>query len=162
MRSIQNTSCVTSVGERVLRFEFVIPVNKSEAWDLMATAEGWRKWAAPVVSMDFRIGGLILTNYDPGKTTSDPGTIRLPILNYLEKELITFKVVLDNEAFDRKVRQEDENMQELVQLFVVDPGNTRIVSSMIGWGKGPEWERAYDFFVKGNEWTYNQLIKLFD
>jgi hypothetical protein len=32
---------------------------------------------------------------------------------------------------------------------------------MVGWGQGEEWDKAYGFFVKGNEWSYQELLKLF-
>jgi len=160
-QEINNTSYVSSVGEKVLRLEFVIPVDKHEAWNLFTTADGWKKWATPVVSMDFRVGGYILTNYDKNKTVHDSGTIRLPILNYLEREMITLKVILNNEAFPQKVRQEDANLQEIIQFIDLGKGKTKIISSMIGWGVGQDWDKIYRFFAEGNEWTYRQLIKLF-
>jgi uncharacterized protein YndB with AHSA1/START domain len=158
--TVKNTSYITSTGEKVLRLELVIPVGKQEAWNLFTSAEGWKKWATPVVSIDFRIGGQILSHYDKNKSIGDAGTIRLPIINYIEGELITLKVIL-TETFDTSVRQEDRNLQEVIQFFDAGVGKTRIVSSMIGWGKGSQWDKTYAFFSRGNEWSYNQLAKLF-
>jgi hypothetical protein len=159
-QEVQNTSYSTSTGEKVLRLEFVLPINKQEAWKLFSTADGWKKWAAPVVSVDLKVGGLILTNYDKNKTVSDSGTIRLPIINYLEGEMLTLKVVL-NDAFSENVRRKDKNLQEIIQLTALGNGKTEVTSSMIGWGTGPDWDKTYDFFVKGNKWTYEHLAKLF-
>lgn len=159
-QDVKNTSYVTSNGERVLRLELVIPIEKAEAWKLFSTEEGWKKWATPVVSIDFRVGGEIRSHYDKGKSTNDPGTIRLPIINYLEKEMITLRVIL-TETFTSKVRQEDQNLQEIIQFVDVGKGRTKIVSSMIGWGTGPDWDKTYDFFAKGNKWSYEQLAKCF-
>jgi hypothetical protein len=159
-QEVQNTSYTTSTGEKVLRLEFVIPVSKQEAWKLLASAEGWKKWAAPVVSIDLKVGGVILTNYDKNKTVNDSGTIRLPIINYLEGEMITLKVIL-NDAFTQKVRQEDKNLQEVIQLADFGDGKTKITSSMIGWGTGADWDKTYNFFAKGNKWSYEQLTKIF-
>jgi hypothetical protein len=159
-QGVKNTSYVTSTGEKVLRFEIVIPVSRAEAWNLFTTEEGWKKWSTPVVSMDFKVGGLISTNYDSSKVIGDPGTIRLPIINYLEKEMLTLKVEL-NEGFSEKLRQEDGNLQEIIQLFDAGKGKTKIISSMIGWGTGPDWDTSYAFFSKGNEWTSEQLLKLY-
>lgn len=160
VQDVQNTSYITSTGEKVLRLEFILPVYKQEAWRLLTTEEGWKKWAAPVVSVNLKVGGFILTNYDKNKTVNDSGTIRLPIINYLEGEMITLKVIL-NESFPQKVRQEDKNLQEIIQI--ADHGNrkTKVVSSMIGWGTGTDWDKTYEFFAKGNKWTYEQLTKLF-
>ena len=30
---------------------------------------------------------------------------------------------------------------------------------MIGFGTGKEWDKAYNFFIKGNEWTFMELYK---
>lgn len=159
-QGVHNTSYVTSAGEKVLRIECVIPAGREEAWKLLSSAEGWKRWAAPVVSMDFRIGGAILTNYDSAKTTDDSGTIRLPITNYIERELITLKVSL-NETFPKEVRDEDRNLQEIIQLADGGKGKTKIISSMIGWGTGQEWEKTYTFFSRGNTWTSQQIVNLF-
>ena len=159
-QEVNNTSYSTSTGEKVLRLEFVIPARKQEVWNLLSTEEGWKKWAAPVVSFNLKVGGVILTNYDKNKTVNDPGTIRLPIINYLEGEMITLKVIL-NDAFPEKVHQEDQNLQEIIQVVDLGNGKIKVISSMIGWGTGPDWEETYDFFAKGNKWSYQQLTKLF-
>lgn len=155
-QEVTNTSYVTSVGEKVLRVECTIPAEIGEAWKLFATAEGLRKWAAPVVAIDLRMGGHIFTNYDESKSLRDPGTIHLLILNYLEGKMITLKVKL-SDKFPAKIRREDGNLQEIIQLTDLGGGRTRIMSSMIGWGIGPEWDKAYMFFAAGNMWTYKQL-----
>ena len=157
-QEVRNTSYVTSNGEKVLRLELVIPVERAEAWKLFTTEEGWKRWATPVVSIDFKVGGQILSHYDKSKSVGYPGTIRLPIINYLEGEMITLKVVL-NETFADKVRKEDKNLQEVIQFVDLGKGKTKIVSSMIGWGASSDWDKTYEFFAKGNQWSYQQLAK---
>ena len=159
-QDVRSTSYVTSTGERVLRLEVTLPVGAAQAWKLFTTEEGWKKWATPVVSMDFKTGGQIRSHYDKTKSIGDAGTIHLPIVNYLEGELLTLKVILNDSSFDPKVRQESHNLQEIIQFVELAPGKTRIVSSMIGWGNGPEWDQCYDFFARGNEWTYKQLSRV--
>jgi hypothetical protein len=159
-QTVTDTSYVTSVGERVLRVECTVPAGIRETWKLFSTAEGLRKWAAPVVAIDLRVGGHILTNYDKTKSVRDPGTIRLLIVNYLEGDLMTLKVTL-NDDFPAKIRRRDGNLQEIIQLHELGSRRTRITSSMLGWGVGPEWDRAYAFFAAGNKWTYQQLVASF-
>jgi hypothetical protein len=84
----------------------------------------------------------------------------LGIVNYLEEELLTLKVKL-NGNFPAKARSEDKNLQEILEFREVSPGKTKIISSMVGWGEGSDWDFTYNFFVKGNEWTYNEILKLF-
>ena len=74
--------------------------------------------------------------------------------------MLILKVELNNN-FSKKVQEEDTCLQEIIQFESVAPGKTKITSSMIGWGQGEDWDKTYEFFVKGNEWTYQELLKLF-
>ncbi len=157
---VKNTSYTTQSGEKVLRLELTIPIDLDSAWQLFTKDELLEKWIAPVVHIELKTGGYILTNYDKTKPLSDSSSIRLNIINYIEKELLTIKVKL-NDAFPKSVQNDDDNLQELIRFVYVGPQQTKIVSSMVGWGHGGDWDRTYDFFVKGNIWTYEQIEKLF-
>jgi uncharacterized protein YndB with AHSA1/START domain len=157
---VKNTSYVTSTGEKVLRLEAIVPTDLKSAWQLFTTDEGLKKWIAPVAHIEYSVGGSIVTNYDKNKQLSDPSSIRLPILSYLENQLLIFKVNL-NDNFPESCRNSDKNLQEVVQFKEVGPGQTQIISSMIGWGTGPDWDKTYTFFEKGNTWTYQELLKVF-
>ena len=157
-QEVRNTSYVTQSGERVLRIETVVPASTESVWKAWTTPQELSKWIAPVVAIDLKIGGTISTNYDQKAAIGAAGTIRLPIINYIEKQLITFKVNL-NEKFSNSTRNEDHNLQEIVQIVDLGDGKTKVVSSMLGWGAGKDWDQTYDFFARGNEWTYGQLAK---
>ena len=159
-QTVKNTSYKTSSGEKVLRLELTLPIDKKAAWKLFTVDKELQKWIAPVVFVELKTGGYMLTNYDKNQSLRDSSTIELGIINYLENELITLKVNL-NDNFPASVQKEDENLQELIQFVEIEKGKTKIISSMIGWGKGSDWDKTYDFFVKGNTWTYEELGKLF-
>src|ERR1700674_784440 len=128
-QDVRNTSYLTKTGERVLRIEATVPASVNEVWDAWTTKEGLRKWIAPVAVINFKIGGAILTNYDKNATIGDPGTIQTPIINYLDTQLITLKVKL-NSSFGQQPRDEDQNLQEIVQIVDAGNGKTTIISSM--------------------------------
>ena len=159
-QSVKNTSYTTKSGEKVLRLELELPIDKASAWELFTNDSALQKWIAPLAHIELKTGGSIITNYDKNKTLSDSSSIKLGIINYIENELITFKVNL-NDHFALSVRNEDGNLQEIVQFIDSGQGKTKIISSMIGWGQGPEWDKTYNFFVKGNTWTYEEMSKLF-
>jgi hypothetical protein len=159
-QEVRNTSTTNSSGERVLRIESAVPASPKEVWKAFTTVDGLETWIAPVVSIDLRIAGILSTHYDKTAAIGSPGTIQLGIVNYLEGELMTLKVKL-TKRFGEKVFAEDQNLQEIIQLIPLTNGTTKVISSMVGWGTGKEWDDAYDFFAKGNEWTYQQLVKSF-
>ena len=156
-QNVKNTSYTNQAGEKVLRLEVILPVDKNDVWQLFATDEGLQKWIAPLVHIELKNGGYILSNYDKTKSLSDSSSIKLNIINYLEKELITLKVNLNNH-FSKSVQNEDENLQEIIQFESVGPKMTKITSSMIGWGQGEDWFKTYNFFEMGNIYTYEELI----
>ena len=157
-QEVRNTSYITKSGERVLRIETDVPVSTEEVWKAWTIPQELSKWIAPVVKIDLKIGGTISTNYHQKAAIGAPGTIRLPIITYIEKQLIALKVNL-NEKFPKSTRDEDHNLQEIVQIVDLGDGKTKVVSSMVGWGTGKDWDQTYDFFARGNEWTYRQLAK---
>ncbi len=156
-----NSSYVTKFGEKALQFSIILPTNRVEVWKLFTTDKGLEKWIAPVVRTNMKIGGWIRTNYDKTKTTDDTTTIQLDIINYLENEMLTLKVNL-NDNFPQEAKNEDKNLQEIIQFIDIGKGKTKIISTMVGWGQGRHWDKAYTFFEKGNEWTYKELLKLFN
>lgn len=157
---VTNSSYVTQYGEKVLQLSIVVPININETWKLFTTDEGLKKWIAPVAKIDMKIGGSIKTNYDPDKTVDDTTSIKLDIVNYIEYEMLTLKVNLNNN-FPPEAKREDKNLQEILQFVKVDDNKTKIISSMVGWGQGSHWDKTYSFFEKGNDWTYKEILKLF-
>ncbi|MEO6355984.1 MAG: SRPBCC domain-containing protein, partial [Ferruginibacter sp.] len=146
-----NSSYVTKFGEKALQFSIIVPIDKAEVWKLFTTDKGLEKWIAPVVKTNMKIGGWIRTNYDKTKTTEDTTAIQLDIINYLENEMLTLKVNL-NDNFPQEAKNEDKNLQEIIQFIDIGKGKTKIISTMVGWGQGSHWDKAYTFFEKGNEW----------
>ncbi len=158
---IQNTSYINSSHEKVLQLTCVVPAEVRKVWSYFATDSGLVKWIAPVAHVELKSGGYIVTNYDKTKSLSDSSSIRLNIVSYLENKLLILKVTL-NDNFSKRVQSEDQDLQEIIQFVPAGPGKTKIISSMIGWGTGPDWEKTYEFFVKGNTWTYQELLKAID
>ncbi|HEU4574931.1 MAG TPA: hypothetical protein VFS36_08000 [Chitinophagaceae bacterium] len=157
---VTNSSYVNNYGEKVLQLSIIVPLDKMAAWELFTTDEGLKKWIAPVAKIDMKVGGSIITNYDKTKTIEDSTSIKLDIINYIQQELLTLKVNLNNN-FPPSTIREDKNLQEVIQFISAGKGRTKIVSNMIGWGHGSDWDKVYAFFEKGNTWTYEEVLKLF-
>ncbi|MGN6615691.1 MAG: SRPBCC domain-containing protein [Ilyomonas sp.] len=157
---VENTSYTTAFGEKVLQLSIIVPAEKTQVWKLFTTEEGLKKWIAPVVKLNMKTGGFIRTNYDKTKTADDSSSIQLGIINYIENELMTLKVNL-NDNFAPDVKADDKNLQEILQFVEMGNGKTKIISTMVGWGNTDNWNKTYAFFEKGNDWTYKEILKLF-
>jgi hypothetical protein len=159
-QGLKNSSYKNHSGEKVLRIEMTLPVSIEKAWQLFTTDEKLKTWIAPLAHIELKSGGYIVTNYDSAKKLTDSTSIKLPLISFIDKELLVLKVILNNH-FDKSVRDTDDNLQEIIQFRRIDDSHTVVISSMIGWGTGSEWDKAYNFFVRGNEWTYNELLKTY-
>lgn len=155
-----NSSYTSSTGERVLQLSTIVPVERKVAWQLFTEDQQLMKWIAPVAHIELKTGGFILTNYNRSKPLTDSSSIRLDIINYLENELLTLKVHLNN-SFPAEAKTTDQNLQEIITFADDGPGKTKITSSMVGWGEGEAWNKTYGFFERGNEWTFQQILKTF-
>lgn len=156
---VVNSSYTNESGEKVLRQELVVPVNLSKAWAYCTVDSLLQKWVAPKVHMELRAGGYRAANYNPARTLDDSTAIILPLVCFLEKELLVLKIPLNNN-FPASVRQEKRDLYFIFKFEAVDDHHTRVTGSMLGWGTGPDWEKTYGFFEKGNKWTFEQLEKV--
>ena len=157
-QAVLNTSYINHSGEKVLRLQAVLPVDITTAWKLFKTDEKLKNWIAPVAHIQAKTGGYIIINYDIAKSLTDSSCIKLPILSFIDKELLVLKVNL-NGNFAQSVRNEDGQLQEIIHFKETGKNKTKIISSITGWGTGNDWDKTYDFFAKGNEWTYRELLK---
>jgi uncharacterized protein YndB with AHSA1/START domain len=156
-QSVKNTSYKNESGEKVLRLEVILPMNISSAWQLFTTDQKLKTWLAPVVHIELKTGGYILTNYDSAKKLTDKSSIHSTIINFITNEMLTLKVNL-NDNFPKSAIAADSNLQHIIQLFQIDSNHTKIVSSMVGFGEGADWDKTYDFFLRGNDWTFKEML----
>jgi hypothetical protein len=161
---VKNISYKTYLGEKVLCFSFIVPVNKDKAWELFTTDSQLIRWngqAANTKPAKSKNGNSISNGDTKKRPPSDSSYIKLKTITYLENESLTLKVDLSND-FSKTVQQEADDLMETVQFIDSGDGKTTIISSMTGWGKGEEWDKAYNFFVIGNEWKYNKFLSNFN
>ncbi|MFZ1685550.1 MAG: SRPBCC domain-containing protein [Candidatus Zixiibacteriota bacterium] len=158
--NVANLSFVMPNGERVLRLEVAIDTDLATVWENFTTESGVSTWMVGKARIDLRTGGTMRTQYDMSRSLDDTSAIVLGIPAFLPRELLIYKIHL-NGVFPEKCRQEDQNLQEILQFRADGKNRTIVTSSMVGWGTGPEWDKAYSFFERGNIWTYGQLVERF-
>lgn len=145
--SAQDTSPLITEG--------IVDAPVEAVWAAWTTNEGLRSWLAPHVSIDFRIGGLIRTNYNAAGVLGDAQTIENTILSFEPGRMLSIKVTKapENFPFPNAVR-------EMWTVMYFDPnGESQTIVRVVGLGFGPDEEsqgmRA--FFERGNVVTIDQL-----
>lgn len=157
---VRDTSYVTASGERVLRIEADLTAPVEEVWKAFATGEGLSRWLAADLAVDLKVGGAVIPRNASAGRIGTTGVAALDIVNYLERELITFRVHLDD-RFSETIREEDDSLQEIVRLVPAGSNGTKVVTSMVGWGTSRIWDDAYAFFRKRLQDSYARLASAY-
>ncbi len=107
--------------------------------------------------MDFKINGLIKTNYNKNGTIGDASTIRLHVINYIPRKMITLQAELTND-FPEFMKKDAKDMYNIIHFEEVDQDHTRITSYGIGYKNNPKYLELMKFFISANEKGHTQLI----
>jgi len=153
------TSTVDSsrADNMVLIQSFEVNTSIAKAWEAFTTKAGWESWSVPVAEVDFKINGLIQSNYDKDAKIGDPGTIRLHVINFVPEKLITLQAEL-SPHFPEFMKEDAEDLYNIILFEEIDSAKTKITSYGIGYKHTQKYKDLLKFFIAGNASSYMQLI----
>lgn len=155
-QTVRNTSYTATSGERVLRHEADVDAPSAVVWKTLTTAEGLRSFLAPVVALDFRVGGRLETSYSAQAHVGDPGNIVSEVVAYVPDEMFVTRIVQTPPGFAHP-----EIAKALHTVYDIRPlsaSTTRVIVSMVGWQSGGAADTVYRFFERGNAYTMGELL----
>jgi uncharacterized protein YndB with AHSA1/START domain len=129
-------------GERILRTELVLDASVAEVWRAWTTEEGIRSFFAPGGRVDLKVDGAYEVFFFPTAPAGRRGAEGQRIL-LLEPDR-RFSFTWDAPPDQPYVRA--QRTQVVLDLEPIGPERTRLRFTHRGWGDGPEWDRAYDYF----------------
>jgi len=143
-------------GTRTMDLSIEVAAAAADVWGALTTADGWQGWAAPVAHVDFRLGGIIETSYNPVAVAGAPGNIRNEILAFVPKRMFAIRNVQapPGTAFDVATFQ---SLHTVILVEPVTPVRTRVSFVQPGYRAGEPWDTVYKHFAWGNAWTLEQL-----
>lgn len=147
----------TQIDNMVLIQTLEVNVPLQKVWDAYTTKTGWQSWIAPVVEIDFKIGGTIQANYTKTAKIGDPGTTQLHIINYIPNSLITLQAEL-TDNFPAFMKEDSTHLYNIIQFETIKENKTRIISYGLGYKKNKEYLKLMNFFITANETSFMQLI----
>lgn len=140
--------------------ESVLNAPVSEVWKVFATAEGFKKFGVAKCDMDFRVGGLIKSHYDPKGVIGDPGTIVNRILAYEPGRMIAFRIDTPPKGFP--FMDAYKTTWSVATLTDLGDGRTHLRLAGLGYTADKESQAMREFFKNGNAWTMKKLQASFD
>jgi hypothetical protein len=158
-QTVTDTSFVTPAGEKVLQQEIVVDATLPQVWQTLTTSEGLCTFVAPTISVELKTGGDWFANYKVGSKIGDPGTIHNIVLNYLPMKMFSIKIGL-TDFFPQELRDAD-SLFEVLMLDDLGNKKVKVVDSILGWKNGPNWDKTYEFFRRGDQATLKALYRRF-
>jgi uncharacterized protein YndB with AHSA1/START domain len=158
-QTVKDSSFTAVTGERILQQEIIVDATLEQVWQTLTTSEGLRTFVAPTITVDLRTGGDWFANYKVGSKVGDPGTIHNTVLNYLPMKMFSIRIGL-TDVFPKELRDAD-TLFEVLTLKNLGNKKVKVVDSIVGWKSGPDWDKTYEFFRRGDEATLKVLYRRF-
>jgi len=156
-QDIARSGFTDSAGHRGIRASVVVAATPAEVWRALTTAEGWKRMGVGFAQVDFRVGGIVETSYQPTAKAGDAGNIKNQILAFSPERALAFRNVEAPPSFPDAA--EFARTASMIELEGAGPGETRVTVTAMGFGPGPAFDRLLAFFGEGNAQTLQSLAR---
>lgn len=155
---IADTSFVARDGTRSIQLSGWLAAPPAEVYRTIATAEGWKHWAAPVVFGELSLNGVLETSYNKDAKPGDPGNIKQQAVALEPDRRVVFRTIQTPAGFPH-----GELYKQTIATLELSPegAGTRLRFTHSGFGRGAEWDELHGFFIDGDKQTLEKLQKLF-
>ena len=147
----------TQSNNMVLKQTFIVNVALDSVCNAYTTKKGWESWATSIAEVDFKINGLIRTNYNKDGEIGDDSTITLHVINYIPKHMLTLQAEI-TKNFPEFMKTDEKDLFNMVLFEEISPSKTKVVSYGIGYKNNKKYMSLMKFFIQGNEQSYLNLI----
>lgn len=153
------TSVIDSshVDNMVLKQSFIVNVALDSVWNAYTTKKGWESWATAIAEIDFKVNGLVKTNYNKAGEIGDESTITLHILNFIPKRMLTLQAEL-TKNFPEFMKADEKDLYNVILFEKVSSSKTKVTSYGVGYKNNEKYMSLMKFFIKGNAQSYQNLI----
>lgn len=132
-----------------------IPVGRDRVWDHWTRAEELSSWLCLHANVEPRVGGPYELFWNPDRPESD-STIGCRVLSVDHPRLLQFTWRGSDEVADVMNTPGVPATEVKVELFPT-PWGTRLELTHSGWGDGPDWARAREWFERAWYATFEKL-----
>lgn len=140
--------------------EGVVRASAAEVWAVFTTAEGFMKLGVAKCDLDFRVGGLIRSHYNPDGVLGDEGTIQNQFIAYEPMRMIAFRVHQPPKGFPFPNAWKDT--WSVVTLTDLGDGTTHVRLAGLGYDATEESQKMREFFRAGNAYVMKMLQSRYD
>lgn len=147
----------SQTNNMVLKQSFIVNVSLDSVWNAYTTKKGWESWATSIAKIDFKVNGIIKTNYNKEGKIGDDSTITLHIINYIPKRMLTLQAEI-TKNFPKFMKEDEKDLFNMILFEEIEPSRTKVISYGIGYKNNKKYMSLMKFFIQGNEQSYLNLI----
>lgn len=148
---------VKDQSSRILPKEMVVPASLEEVWNAWTTTEGVKTFFSSEAEVELAVGGPYEIYFDLEKPYGLRGSEDCRVLSYLPMGMFSFEWNAPPEFGELR----GKHTVVVLQFEDVRPGQVKVVLSQLGWGRGKDWDKLYDYFDKAWSWVLGNLKKRF-
>jgi len=157
---IDDTSFSEPNGSRIIQLSVEVSASKNEIWTVLSTAEGWKSFAVAFAVVDFQIGGVLETSYNPDARVGNPNNIKNQIVAYIPGRLLSIRCIQAPENFQHK--QEFFATATTIEITPIKVNKSRVTLTAVGYGPGEAYDTLYNHFLRGDAYTLDKLRVRFE
>lgn len=153
-QQVVDTSKNLDNGERVLQQSIIVNASSADVWQLLTTADGLRKFAAPNIQFELRAGALWASSFDT-KAKLDDSAIHNKVVSFVPGKMLSIQV-----GFPAGIAEEIRRSTTVFAVTTIEslgPKRTRVVETMSGFGPGAGGETTLQMFKTCNQQTLEAL-----
>jgi uncharacterized protein YndB with AHSA1/START domain len=139
--------------------EGIIEAPAAAVWAALTTKEGQESWNVAHAEIELKVGGKMLTHYDPKGKIGDPDTIENTILCFEPNHMLAIQVGNPPAKFPYK--DAIKKMWTVLHFDEEGPSRTRLRLVGTGYGSDEESQKLRAFFERGNAYTLKKLQEKF-
>lgn len=127
---------------KTLQKEITVDATVAEVWEKWTTESGLQSFFAPNVNMQLDVGGPFEILFSMESPPGMRGSEGCKVLSYLPQQMLSFEW-----NAPPSFGQLRYTYTRVVIFFdKVEPGRVQLRLTHLGWGKGAEWDKLYNYF----------------
>lgn len=128
---------------RSITFDITIPAPLADVWDAWTTEEGAKTFFARDCNIELTPGGAYEMLFNSDAPPGEQGSEGMIILAVQPEKMLSF--TWNSPPSLPEVRGEMTHVT--LRFYPISPNETQISLEHDGWGKGEEWDKAFDYFI---------------
>lgn len=140
--------------------EGVVSAPVAEVWRVFTTNEGFKNLGVAKADIDFRVGGLMRSHYNPEGVIGDEGTIQNQIIAYEPERMLAIRLHQPPKGFP--FNEAWKRTWSVITFTDTGEGRTHVRIAGLGYDATEESQKMREFFKAGNAYVMKLLQSKYD